>query len=396
MDRYRSRLILSLLLCFTTLLLLSACGEKKEANKDGIIAIKPQIIFSQNGITITADSYKLEDGRLTIYGTGDNESDKDVESILGNVYVGDVGIYSYLNETGLSSGAKGVECELWVFLDRLSIFGVTKDMIGGELPLFLGASLRDSSEKTYDSCTIMLPAADAELPSLDSGGPRLFAYSGDKWDYTLSYIGERKGEDGGLELYISVVNNSDKPLTPVITFTAVNGHDLNKKYGLGVINLGPGSRGIGVLKLSAEECDAVGVDRFDDIKNLSYTATGIIDTYSGPSLMLEYRESDAYPTGEPVNTDRGTIRVDVTEVAETQVTLEVHVDITALADTGLVSDIENMTFVNGCGQKFTLTEIHANLFADDLCYSGTMDVRNIDDNLSLCFLVIGDDVWLLG
>ena len=100
----------------------------------------------------------------------------------------------------------------------------------------------------------------------------MFAYSGDKWDYTLSYIGERKGEDGGLELYISVVNNSDKPLTPVITFTAVNGHDLNKKYGLGVINLGPDSRGVGVLKLSAEDCKAVGVDRFDDIKNLSYTA----------------------------------------------------------------------------------------------------------------------------
>ena len=392
----RRKRILSLLLCFTSLLLLSACGSKSEENKDGIIAIEPQIIFSQNGITITADSYKLEDDRLIIYTTGDNESDEDLESILGNAYIGGAGVFSYLNETGLPSGAKGAECELWVFLDRLSIFGLTKDMIGGELPLFLGASLRDSSEEVYDFRTIMLPAAKAELPSLDTEGLRLFAYSGDKWDYTLSYIGERKGEDGGLELYMSVVNNSDKPLTPVITFTAVNGNDLNKKYGLGVINLGPDSRGVGVLELSAEDCDAVGVDCFDDIENLSYTATGIINTSSGPSLMLEYRESDAHPTGEPVITDRGTVRVDVTEVAETQVTLEVHVDITALADTGLVSDIENMTFVNGCGQKFTLTEIHANLFADDLCYSGTMDVRNIDDNLSLCFLVIGDDVWLLG
>ena len=396
MGRHKSRIILSLLLCFSTLLLLSACGDKGEESKDGIIAIEPQIIFSQNGITITADSYKMEEDRLIIYATGDNESNEDLKSILGNAYVGGAGVYSYLYETGLPSGAKGEECELWVFLDRLSIFGVTKDMIGGELPLFLGASIHDSSEIIYDSRTIMLPAAEEELPSLDREELRLFAYSGDKWDYTLSYIGERKGEDGGLELYISVVNNSDKPLTPVITFTAVNGHDLNKKYGLGVINLGPGSRGIGVLELSAEECDAVGVDCFDDIENMSYTATGIIDISAGPSLMLEYRESDAYPTGEPVNTDRGTIRVDVTEVAETQVTLEVHVDITALADTGLVSDIENMTFVNGCGQKFTLTEIHANLFADDLCYSGTMDVRNIDDNLSLCFLVIGDDVWLLG
>lgn len=396
MGRHKSRIILSLLLCFSTLLLLSACGDKGEESQDGIIAIEPQIIFSQNGITITADSYKMEEDRLIIYATGDNESNEDLKSILGNAYVGGAGVYSYLYETGLPSGAKGEECELWVFLDRLSIFGVTKDMIGGELPLFLGASIHDSSEIIYDFRTIMLPAAEEELPSLDREELRLFAYSGDKWDYTLSYIGERKSEDGGLELYINVVNNSDKPLTPVITFTGVNGSEINKKHGLSVVNLGPGSRGIGVLKLSAEECDAVGVDCFDDIENLSYTATGIIDISSGPSLMLEYRESDAHTTGDPVVTDRGTIRVDVTGVTESQVSLEVRVDITTIADTGLSSDIENMTFVNGCGKKYTLTKIQATIDGNDLCYSGTMNVRDIDDNLSLCFLVIGDEVWLLG
>lgn len=392
--------ILSFLLCFALLFLLTACSDKKEENKSGIVKIKPQIIFSQNGITVTANRYELSDNTLWLYATADNKSSEDVRSFMGCAYIGGVGTYSYMNVKDLTAGKKGVECDLMINIDKLSIYGVSKDMIGGEIPLFLKVIDSDTSEEIYDTRTITLPAAEAELPSMETEGLRMFTYSGEKWDYALSYIGEQKNENGGLDLYISIINRSDKALTPTIWFCGINGMELSKEQYLSIPIIGPESRGVGVLKLSAEDCAACGIDCFDDIEYLSYTATGILRSFTEPSHMLEYRESDAHPVNEPVNTDRGAIRVYAAKVDEAQVSLEVRVDMTTIPSNdsmgSLISDIETMTFVNGCGEKSSLSRITATIDGNDLCYTGTMGVYNVDDNLSLCFLVIGDDVWLLG
>ena len=62
----------------------------------------------------------------------------------------------------------------------------------------------------------------------------------------------------------------------------------------------------------------------------------------------------------------------------------------------LIADIEALTFVNGCGERIPAEGLTAAVDGKDLCYTGTLQVYNTDEALSLCFLVIGDDAWLLG
>lgn len=395
--------LLSMLLCLSMLFMLAACSSGKEESKGGAVSIPSQVIFSQEGITVTADRYELNDSELRIYATADNESDKDLDSILGSAYIGGVGTFAYLyfSRSHLSSGEKGLECELSILLDTLSFLGMNKDMIGGEILLVLKGRYSGTTDYIKDTRTLTLPAAKEELPSPETQGLRMFSYCGANGDFSLSYIGEQKKEDGELDLYLCVFNRSDEEMTPTIRFCAVNGIDLSKEQSISSASLiAPGSRAVGILKLPAEDCAACGIESFDDIEYLSYTASGIHYSFDGPAYLLEYRETDAHAADEAVATDRGTIRIAVTKVEERKVSYEIRVDMTTLHDNAsmqsLISDIETLTFVNGCGEKFSPSLTTASIDGNDLCYSGNLKVSGVDDQLSLCFLVIGDEVWLLG
>ena len=108
----------------------------------------------------------------------------------------------------------------------------------------------------------------------------------------------------------------------------------------------------------------------------------------------------AHPAGKPAVTPRGTLRVDAARDGEDRVKVEIRLDTTTAPNEAalksLIADIEALTFVNGCGEQIPAVGLTAAVEGKDLCYTGTLPVYNTDEALSLCFLVIGDDAWLLG
>ena len=391
------------------LLLLIACGltgcasSAKKETRDRTVGIEPQVVFSQDGITVTLDRYELTDDLLHLYGTADNESSKDLGSFLGSAYIGGIGVnaYAHVEKSLLPAGSKGTACELFIDFSDLRPFGVTREMIGGEIPVFLTVSDKDYKAAAHGTGTVTLPAAQTALTVPDMGDYlRIFTCHKDKWDYTLTYMGEDRPEAGGLDLYIGVINRSGEPLIPIITFTGINGVELEKKLSLTVPAAAPGGTCIGTLRLSAETCAACGVNEFADIETLSFTHTGVLRSHTEPSELLVYREDDAHPAGKPAVTPRGTLQVDAARDGEDRVKVEIRLDTTTAPNEAalksLIADIEALTFVNGCGERIPAEGLTAAVDGKDLCYTGTLQVYNTDEALSLCFLVIGDDAWLLG
>ena len=383
--------------------LLTGCAgsEKGGDLPAGYDAIDPQIVFSRNDVTVTADGYRFLNDTLYLHARADNESERAIGSMRGCAYMGELGVLASLSTSGgLPAGEKDMECMLIVYLDRLRFLDLRPEMIGGELSVILEATPDDESEPFLDTRTVTLPAAAEALPDPGEGVP-VFACRGEAGDYGIAYLGERKAEDGALELTFRFDNRTGEPWTPLFDILSVNGVELDKTHMLGMNLLGPDSSGVDILSLSPENCVACGIDSFEDIETLGYVSLTMgLHRFYQPGLLLEYRAADAHPAGESVSTARGDISVHAELSGDgDQVDLEVRIDMGSISGQetldSLISDIEQMTFVNGCGEKFTQARITTTVDGSDICCSGTLDVRHVDEALSLCFLVIGDEVWSL-
>ena len=196
-----------------------------------------------------------------------------------------------------------------------------------------------------------------------------------------------------------ITNRSDERLSPMIEFLDVNGHEVDKYSSLGTPYTAPYSKSLGSLKLSAEYCADSGITCFDDIEYITCYCSRAHRYHEESMRMLEYYRADTHPVGETIATDRGNIRVVVTEFNGSTVTLEVHVDTTTIPSSEaletLLDDIGHMTFVSGCGKKHYATLMTNAIDGKDLCVTVPITVCYVDDKLSLCYLVIGDEVWHL-